>query len=184
MKRNADNSKKKKVYWKSRKSQPKIAFATLCCIYAVCVQLMLHTWIRIDWCIFEHEIIFIRNIPLAPYSRADPCNDVNKHLRPISLTPTFPKYFKTKIMSFFSFNRQESQHQVYNCPVDREKLERSQVHKTGNTIESGSCRSKCRFISRTRTLIGLPRWWDKSVQSMTSNMAATRLLVCARMAIS
>ena len=32
----------------------------------------------------------------------------------------------------FSFNRQESQHQVCNCPVDREKLERSQVHKTGN----------------------------------------------------
>ena len=37
------------------------------------------------------------------------------------------------MIDIFSFNRQESQHQVCNCPVDREKLERSQVHKTGNT---------------------------------------------------
>ena len=125
---------KRKGYWKSRKSQLKIAFATLCCIYTVWLQLMLQTWIRIDWCVFEHVIIFIRNIPFAPYSRADPCLR-RKQAPETNFTYTYPfqNISKPKLWVFFSFNRQESQHQVYNCPVDREKLERSQVHKTGNT---------------------------------------------------
>ena len=143
---------KKKVYWKSRKSQPKIAFATLCCIYAVCVQLMLHTWIRIDWCIFEHVKIFIRNIPFAPYSRADPCNDVNKHLRPISLTPILSKIFQNQNYEFFflSTGKKVNIKSIIALLTERNLSAARYIKRV--TLESGSCRSKCRFISRTRTL--------------------------------
>ena len=128
---------KKKVYWKSRKSQPKIAFATLCCIYAVCVQLMLHTWIRIDWCIFEHVIIFIRNIPFAPYSRADPC--LRRKQAPetnFTYTNPFQNISKPKLWVFFSLNRQESQHQVL---LTERNLNAARYIKRV-TLKSSSCR--------------------------------------------
>ena len=74
----------------------------------------------------------------------------------------------------FSFNRQESQHQVCNCPVDREKLERSQVHKTV-TQKPGSCGRKCRFTGRTSTWS--EGYWDTLVPSIVgSKFSNTRCL--------
>ena len=147
---------KKKVYWKSRKSQPKIAFATLCCIHYVaymqCVQLMLHTWIRIDWCIFEHVIIFIRNIPFAPYSRADPCLR-RKQAPETNFTYTYPfqNISKPKLWVFFlSTGKKVNIKSIIVLLTERNLSAARYIKRV--TLESGSCRSKCRFISRTRTL--------------------------------
>ena len=106
---------------------------------------------RIDWCIFEHVIIFIRNIPFAPCARADPFNDVNKHLRPISLTPILSKIFQNQNYEFFFSTGKKVNIKSIIALLTERNLSAARYIKRA-TLESGSCRSKCRFISRTRTL--------------------------------
>ena len=75
---------------------------------------------------------------------------------------------------FFSFNRQESQHQVCNCLLIEKNLSAARYIKRV-TQKPGSCRRKCRFTGRTSTWS--EGYWDTLVPSIVgSKFSNTRCL--------